>query len=73
MNPDQTAQEQSDLCPHCLSKSYLTFQQTIKEDDFYCDWPFKGLMENYLVHLNHSVHMRYIIVICWCVTVSMTR
>ena len=35
--------EQSDLGLHCLTiKAYITFQQTTKADNVYCDWPFKG-------------------------------
>ena len=33
-------QEQSDLGPHCLSKSLKSFQQTTKADNFCCEWCF---------------------------------
>ena len=42
VDPDQTANEQSDLGPHCLQKWLLKSQADDKADDNSCDWRFKG-------------------------------
>ena len=42
VDPDQTAQEQSDLGPHCLQKWLLKSQADDIADDNCCVWQFKG-------------------------------
>ena len=42
VDPDQTAQQQSDLGPHWLQKCILKSQAEDKADDNCCDWRFNG-------------------------------
>ena len=42
VDPDQTAEEQSDLGPHCLQKWLLKSEVDDKADDNCSDWQFKS-------------------------------